>query len=175
MNAGGDIAAEVDISAVSQPAVLERVHPQEPWMKKTGTIDKAACDASSCTVIFKIKYGNTGTAKSSALQVVDTVDSTYKVDSVTPTPGSTQTTATGKTYTFQLGAIPGNHGPSNPAGTITIKTHVNLTNCAQLQAAAAGTLQRTDYDDPAAVARRANQHVAPSKFAQHVKAVFVGS
>ena len=44
-----------------------------------------------------------------------------------------------------------------------------------LQAAAAGTLQRTDYDDASVVARRANQHVAPSKFAQRVKAVFVGS
>jgi len=44
-----------------------------------------------------------------------------------------------------------------------------------LQAAAAGTLQRTDYDDAAVAARRANQHVAPSKLAQRVKAVFVGS
>ena len=43
-----------------------------------------------------------------------------------------------------------------------------------LQAAAAGTLQRTDYDDAALLARRANQHAANSKFAQRVKAVFVG-
>ena len=41
-----------------------------------------------------------------------------------------------------------------------------------LQAAAAGTLQRTDYDDASLVARRANQHAAPSNFAQRVKAIF---
>jgi hypothetical protein len=41
-----------------------------------------------------------------------------------------------------------------------------------LQAAANGTLQRSDYDDQALVARRAQQHAAPSKFAQRVKAVF---
>jgi hypothetical protein len=66
----------------------------------------------------------------------------------------------------------------NPYGT-EILSHSTLTRAEVktevLQAAAAGTLQRTDYDDPAAVARRANQHVAPSKFAQRVKAVFVGS
>ena len=38
------------------------------------------------------------------------------------------------------------------------------------QAAAAGTLQRTDYDDAVLIARRANAHVASSKFAQRVKA-----
>jgi len=42
-----------------------------------------------------------------------------------------------------------------------------------LQAAAAGTLQRTDYDDVALVARRAQQHAAaPARLAQRVKAVF---
>ena len=44
----------------------------------------------------------------------------------------------------------------------------------ELRAAAAGTL-RTDYDDAALVARRANQHTAPAALAQRVKAVFVGS
>lgn len=66
----------------------------------------------------------------------------------------------------------------NPYGT-EILNYSTLTRAEVktevLQAAAAGTLQRTDYDDPAVVARRANQHVAPSKFAQRVKAVFVGS
>jgi len=41
------------------------------------------------------------------------------------------------------------------------------------QAAANGTLQRTDYDDTALVARRVQQHnAAPAKLAQRVKAVF---
>jgi hypothetical protein len=41
-----------------------------------------------------------------------------------------------------------------------------------LQAAAAGTLQRTDYDDAAATARRANQHTAaPTQLAQRVKSL----
>jgi hypothetical protein len=39
------------------------------------------------------------------------------------------------------------------------------------EAAANGTLQRTDYDDAALVARRANAHAASAKFAQRVKAV----
>ncbi|MEP7295305.1 MAG: DUF4148 domain-containing protein [Burkholderiales bacterium] len=44
------------------------------------------------------------------------------------------------------------------------------------QAAAAGTLQRTDYDDEALVARRARQHsAAPSNLALRVKAAIVGS
>jgi hypothetical protein len=44
-----------------------------------------------------------------------------------------------------------------------------------LQAAAAGTLQRTDYDDAAVTARRANQHTAaPSRLAQRVKTLFSG-
>jgi len=42
-----------------------------------------------------------------------------------------------------------------------------------LQAAAAGTLRRTDYDDDAVLARRANQHAAaPTRFAQRVKTLF---
>ena len=40
-----------------------------------------------------------------------------------------------------------------------------------LQAAADGTLQRTDYDDPAQAERRANAHVAAPTFAQQVKAL----
>lgn len=39
-----------------------------------------------------------------------------------------------------------------------------------LQAAAAGTLQRTDYDDAALAARRAKAHAASGQFAQRVKA-----
>jgi len=41
-----------------------------------------------------------------------------------------------------------------------------------LQAQAAGTLQRTDYDDAASVARKANQHTASATFAQRFKAKF---
>ncbi len=41
-----------------------------------------------------------------------------------------------------------------------------------LQAAAAGTLQRTDYDDATLVARRANAHIASARFGQRVKAGF---
>ena len=41
-----------------------------------------------------------------------------------------------------------------------------------LQAARAGTLQRTDYDDVASLTRRANQHAASATFAQRVKAKF---
>jgi hypothetical protein len=39
-----------------------------------------------------------------------------------------------------------------------------------LQAAANGTLQRTDYDDAASLARKANQHAAGVNFAQRAKA-----
>ena len=38
-----------------------------------------------------------------------------------------------------------------------------------LQAAADGTLQRTDYDDAALIARRAKAHTASATFAQRVK------
>lgn len=43
-----------------------------------------------------------------------------------------------------------------------------------LQAAANGTLQRTDYDDAALVARRAKAHLASQRFAQRVKAALAG-
>ena len=39
-----------------------------------------------------------------------------------------------------------------------------------LVAAASGTLQRTDYDAAASVARKANQHAASVRFAQRFKA-----
>lgn len=41
-----------------------------------------------------------------------------------------------------------------------------------LEAAANGTLQRTDYDDAALVARRANAQAASAAFAQRLKAKF---
>jgi hypothetical protein len=41
-----------------------------------------------------------------------------------------------------------------------------------LQAAANGTLQRTDYDDAASIARKANAHAASATFAQRVKTRF---
>lgn len=41
-----------------------------------------------------------------------------------------------------------------------------------LAAAAAGTLQRTDYDDAASLARKADQHAAGERFAHRVKAKF---
>ena len=41
-----------------------------------------------------------------------------------------------------------------------------------LQAAATGTLQRTDYDDAASLARKANAHAASATFAQRIKAKF---
>ena len=64
----------------------------------------------------------------------------------------------------------------NPYGT-EIFAHSTLTRAEVksevLQAAAAGTLQRTDYDDAAVAARRANQHTAaPTQLAQRVKALF---
>jgi hypothetical protein len=62
----------------------------------------------------------------------------------------------------------------NPYGTDIYKRSV-LTRAEVkadvLQAAANGTLQRSDYDDKALVTRRVQQHVAPSKLAQRVKAV----
>ena len=44
-----------------------------------------------------------------------------------------------------------------------------------LQAAASGTLQRTDYDDQAAVARRVHAHQAGSVVAQRIKAALPGN
>jgi hypothetical protein len=43
-----------------------------------------------------------------------------------------------------------------------------------LQAAAAGTLQRTDYDDASVVARRVQQHAAAPTLAQRAKATATG-
>ena len=61
----------------------------------------------------------------------------------------------------------------NPFGTEILKTSL-LTRADVkadvLAAAADGTLQRTDYDDAALVARRANAHAAAPKLAQRVKA-----
>jgi len=63
----------------------------------------------------------------------------------------------------------------NPFGT-EILAHSTLARAevkAEVrQAAAAGTLQRTDYDDASLVARRVTQHTATSTLAQRVKAVF---
>ena len=65
----------------------------------------------------------------------------------------------------------------NPAGTEFLR--VSTVSRAEvrsevLQAAATGTLQRTDYDDAALVARRANAHIASQRFAQRVKAALAG-
>ena len=65
----------------------------------------------------------------------------------------------------------------NPYGTEVLAARSTLTRAEVkedvLEAAAAGTLQRTDYDDVAVAARRANQHTAaPAKFAQRVKTIF---
>lgn len=67
-------------------------------------------------------------------------------------------------------------GSYNPYGT-GILARSTLTRAEvkieTQQAAAAGALQRTDYDDAALVARRLQQHAAaPATFAQRVKAVF---
>ena len=63
----------------------------------------------------------------------------------------------------------------NPAGTAVLERST-LTRAEVktevLQAAADGTLQRTDYDDTTVVARRATQHDASATLAQRVKAVF---
>lgn len=61
----------------------------------------------------------------------------------------------------------------NPSGTDIYRPSV-LTRAEVkadvLQAAANGTLQRTDYDDAALIARRAKAHMASTAFAQRVKA-----
>jgi Domain of unknown function (DUF4148) len=61
----------------------------------------------------------------------------------------------------------------NQYGTEILKTSIlsraEVKNDVR-EAAANGTLQRTDYDDAALVARRANAHAASAKFAQRVKA-----
>ena len=63
----------------------------------------------------------------------------------------------------------------NPFGTEVLKTSTLAraeVKAEVLQAAAAGTLQRTDYDDGALVARRANAHTASPTLAQRFKAAF---
>ncbi|HEY8707775.1 MAG TPA: DUF4148 domain-containing protein [Burkholderiaceae bacterium] len=61
----------------------------------------------------------------------------------------------------------------NPYGTAILQTS-DLTRAQVkaevLQAAADGTLQRTDYDDAALVARRAHAQAASARVAQRVKA-----
>ena len=61
----------------------------------------------------------------------------------------------------------------NPSGTEILR--VSTVSRAEvraevLQAAANGSLQRTDYDDATLVARRANAHVASQRFTQRIKA-----
>ena len=61
----------------------------------------------------------------------------------------------------------------NPFGTEVLKTSTLAraeVKAEVLQAAASGTLQRTDYDDAALVARRANAHAASATLAQRFKA-----
>ena len=67
----------------------------------------------------------------------------------------------------------------NPFGTEILK-HSTLTRAEVKsdvrQAASAGTLQRTDYDDAALVARRAQQHAAaPARLAERVKRAFTAT
>ena len=61
----------------------------------------------------------------------------------------------------------------NPSGTDIYRPSVVTraeVKADVLQAAANGTLQRTDYDDAALIARRAKAHTASATFAQRVKA-----
>ena len=63
----------------------------------------------------------------------------------------------------------------NPFGAEVLKTSTLAraqVKAEVLQAAAEGTLQRTDYDDGALVARRANAHTASPTLAQRFKAAF---
>jgi hypothetical protein len=63
----------------------------------------------------------------------------------------------------------------NPFGTQILETSTLARSEVKnevLQAAAAGTLQRTDYDDVASLTRKANQHAASATFAQRFKAKF---
>ena len=60
----------------------------------------------------------------------------------------------------------------NPSGTEVYRPSVVTraeVKADVLQAAANGTLQRTDYDDAALIARRARAHTASATFAQRVK------
>ena len=59
----------------------------------------------------------------------------------------------------------------NPFGTQILETSTLARSEVKddlLQAAASGTLQRTDYDDAALIARRANAHAASATFAQRI-------
>ena len=63
----------------------------------------------------------------------------------------------------------------NPSGTQIFQTSTlarSEVKSETLQAAANGTLQRTDYDDVASLTRKANQHAASAIFAQRFKAKF---
>ena len=63
----------------------------------------------------------------------------------------------------------------NPFGTQVLETSTlarSEVKSEVLAAAAAGTLQRTDYDDVASLNRKANQHAASATFAQRFKAKF---
>lgn len=63
----------------------------------------------------------------------------------------------------------------NPYGTQVLQTSTLARSEVRnevLQAQANGTLQRTDYDDVALNARKANQHVVGETFAQRIKAKF---
>jgi hypothetical protein len=65
----------------------------------------------------------------------------------------------------------------NPNGTQIFETSTltrNEVKAEVLQAAANGTLQRTDYDDPTQLARQAKAHEASASFAQRLKAKFSG-
>ena len=63
----------------------------------------------------------------------------------------------------------------NPYGTQVLQTSTLARSEVKnevLQAQANGTLQRTDYDDVASLARKANQHVVGATFAQRIRAKF---
>lgn len=63
----------------------------------------------------------------------------------------------------------------NPYGTEILETSTLARSTVKqevLEAAANGTLRRTDYDDPALQARNASEHVAGVRLAQHLKARF---
>ncbi len=63
----------------------------------------------------------------------------------------------------------------HPSGTQVLETSTLARSEVKdetLRAAAAGTLQRTDYDDVASLTRKANQHAASANFAQRFKARF---
>lgn len=94
---------------------------------------------------------------------------------------STKTRAQVATELAQAGAArktlvgPDANRTYNPYGTQIHETSTLARAAVKqevLEAAANGTLQRTDYDDAALVARRANAQAASAAFAQRVKAKF---